>query len=146
VPEIIPDPDMISRLLFEPGMRDSDQDIFWDGVFQFPSDAGNCESVVWRKYAATIAEVHAMGCAKQISDRDNGRVRSTYFGAITGIVGDIRSMKSACGISFTVVHVPAEGIFHAHIGFSPGSKKNDRSELKVLLRSKFGQVESHTCL
>jgi hypothetical protein len=144
-PEIISDPEMVSRLLFEPSMRREDAEIFWENVFQFPSAAGSCESLIWRKYAVAIADVHGLGCEKQKADRKKGRDQSTYFGAITGNVGDIKAIRSAGGIGFTIVHVPDEGIFHAHVAFSPGSKKNDRSELKVLLRSKFGRLESHKC-
>lgn len=145
VPETIPDPDMVSRLLFDPGMRNEDKDLFWENIFQFPSNAGNCESVVWRKYAVAIENVHAIGCEKQKSDRSKGRDKSAYFGGLTGRVGDIRAIRSAGGIVFTVLHVPDEGVYHAHIGFSPGSKKTDRSEMKVLLRDKFGPIEAHTC-
>ena len=145
MPEVIPDPDMVSRLLFEPSMRAGDKSLFWENIFQFPSNAGRCESVIWRKYAADMPDVHALGCEKQVRDRNNGNDKSIYFGAITGNVGDIRSIRSANGIYLTAEHVPEEGIFHAHVGFSPGSKKNDRNTLKVLLRSKFGSVDEHTC-
>jgi hypothetical protein len=144
-PEIIPDLDSVSRLLFAPTMRREDSDIFWENVFQFPTIAGGCESVIWRKYAETIADVHDLGCEKQAADRNKGRNQSTYFGAITGNVGEIKSIRSANGIGFTIVHVPEEGKFHAHVAFSPGSKKNDRAELKVLLKSKFSALEAHTC-
>jgi hypothetical protein len=144
-PEIIPDPEMVSRLLFEPSMRREDENIFWENVFQFPTAAGGCESVIWRKYAMTVADVHNLGCEKQTSDRNKGRHQTTYFGAITGNVGEIKAIRSANGICFTIVHVPDEGVFHAHVAFSPGSKKNDRTELKVLLRSKFSALEAHAC-
>lgn len=142
--ENIPDEDMISRLLFEPSMRRSD-DIVWENVFQFPSKDGGCESVVWRKYAPEIVDVHAKGCEKQLADHNKGNTRSTYFGAFTGNVGSIRELRSGSGISFTIEHVPEQGIFHAHIAFPPGSKKTDRGELKVMLKAQFGPVESHTC-
>lgn len=145
MPESIPDSDEVSRLLYEPGMRAASRDLFWNNVFQFPSDAGGCESVVWRKYAATIEDTHSIGCEKQASDRAKGRARSTYFGAITGNVGEIRSIKSTRGIGLVVEHAPSEGQFHAHLGFAPGSQKNDRTELKVMLKSKFGSVEAHLC-
>jgi hypothetical protein len=145
LPEDIPDPDMVSRLLFEPSMRAEDKDLIWANLFQFPSDQGQCESVVWRKYAVDIQDVHVMGCAKQTSDRSKGRHRSTYFGAITGNVGDIRSIRSPSGASLTIVQVPDEGAAHAHVGFSPGCNKNDRNSLKFLLKSKFGPLEAHTC-
>jgi hypothetical protein len=143
VAELIPDLDDISRLLFEPVMR-LDKDLIWENVFQFPTSGGQTESLVWRKYAATIAEVHALGCGHQAAARQKGK-SAAYFGGISGNVGDIRSLKSANGISFTIDHFPDEGQEHAHIGFTAGSQKNDRNSLKVLLRSKFGSVESHTC-
>jgi hypothetical protein len=144
VQEIIPDPDMVSRLLFEPFMRPEDKDIIWENVFQFPSKAGRCESVVWRKYAVDVDDVHLLGCEKQTSDRSKEK-RSTYFGSITGNVGEIRSIRSGNGAHFTVTHVPEDGVFHAHVGFSDGADKNDRNSLKVLLRAKFGAVEGHAC-
>src|SRR4051812_3437948 len=131
---------MVSRLLFEPSMRKEDKDLFWENVFQFPSNQGQCESVIWRAKAPSIEEVHAIGCAKQAADGAKGRARSTYFGSITGNVGDIRSLKSATGACLVVEHYPDEGDAHAHIGFSPGTNKNDRNELKVLLRDKFGAL------
>lgn len=82
--ETIPDQDAVSRLLFEPSMRREDTDLFWEATFQFPSDQGQVESVVWRAKVIPISGVHAFGCAKQASDRAKGKHKSTYFGAITG--------------------------------------------------------------
>lgn len=141
--ELIPDSDDVSRLLFEPVMR-VDKDLIWENVFQFPTSGGQTESLVWRKYAATIADVHVLGCANQSAARQKGK-KATYFGAISGNVEDIRSLKSANGVSFTIDHFPNEGLEHAHIGFTAGSQKNDRNSLKVLLRGKFGAIETHTC-
>jgi hypothetical protein len=126
-------------------MRAEDEDLVWQSIFQFPSDQGQCESVVWRAKAVDIADVHALGCTKQVSDRTKGNLRSTYFGAVTGNVGEIRAIRSATGAFLTIVHVPSEGEAHAHVGFSPGTNKNDRSSLKVQLRSKFGPLEPHSC-
>ena len=142
--EIIPDSDTISRLLFEPFMRPEEQDIIWKNVFQFSSKHGALESVVWRRYAPTIESVHGLGCKKQTSDRVALK-QSTYFGAISACVADIKTIKSANGISFTVEHAPGEGIWHAHIGFSAGSNKNDRNSMKLLLKAKFSPVECHSC-
>ena len=64
-PEQIPEDDEVSRLLFAPLMGAPGGDLIWENVFQFPSADGYCESVVWRKYAVTIADVHALGCEKQ---------------------------------------------------------------------------------
>ena len=125
-------------------MRPDDNDILWNNVFQFPTSAGVTESLIWRKYAPTIVDVHSLGCSRQAAARAKGR-NSNYFGAITGNAGDIRSLKSATGISFTIDHVPAEGMEHAHISFTAGSEKNDRNSLKVMLQTKFSSVDTHLC-
>ena len=144
-PENIPDDDFVSRLLFDPSMRNEDRDLIWPAIFQFPSDQGQCESVIWRGKVASIAEVHTLGCAKQVSDRSKGRSKSTYFGAITGNVGTVRALRSATGKFFEVVHKPDEGEEHAHMTFSAGTSKNDRNSLKLLLNSAFGPLEPHAC-
>lgn len=146
MPEYIPDTDEVSRLLFEPFMRPAGRDdLHWDNIFQFPSDQGACESVVWRAKAPAMVDVHAIGCDKQGSDRKSGRTKSTYFGSITAKVAEIRALRSKGGISITVSHCPDEFEAHAHLAFSDGAKKNDKSELKVLLRAKFGPLSGHTC-
>jgi len=104
-------------------MRSEDKDLIWPNILQFPSADGQVESVVWRRHAPQIEDVHKLGCEKQKNDRAKGRTSSTYFGAITGNVGDIKSVKSKSGISLTVVPAPYEGVHHAHLGFSAGSTK-----------------------
>jgi hypothetical protein len=112
-------------------MRSEDKDLIWPNIFQFPSADGQVESLVWRRHAPKIEDVHRIGCEKQRNDRAKGRANSTYFGAITGNVGDIKTVKSKSGKSFTIVHAPEQGVHHAHLGFSEGSTKADRTELKV---------------
>jgi len=141
----IPDDDLVARLVFDPWMRSEDKDLIWANVFQFPTEDGKVESVVWRRHAPAISDVHTHGCEKQASDRGKGKSRSTYVGAITGMVEDIKSCKSKSGSCFTVDPDPTQGIHHVHLGFSAGSTKADRSELKVILRSKFGALEPHSC-
>jgi hypothetical protein len=143
--EAIPDQCTVSRLLFEPSMRREDEDLIWKNIFQFPSDQGQVESVVWRAKVADIKEVHSRGCLKQAADRAKQR-SSTYIGAITGNVGAIRALRSGTGKSLTVRHFPNEGDEHAHVGFSPDATKSDRNQLKFLLRSMFGPLEKHLCL
>lgn len=143
--EEIPDEDDTSRLMFEPAMRGLDNEIIWHNVFMFRTEDNFCESVVWRRYAASADDVNMFGCAKQHGDRAKGKLRSTYFGYITGNVAAIRSLKSAKGIHLAVIHAPEEGRHHAHITFQAGSTKNDRNELKYLLRTTFGELAPHTC-
>ena len=141
----IPDLHGVSRLLFEPSMRDEYKDLLWPAIFQFPSADGCVESVVWRRHARTLKDVHKIGCEKQTNDRAKGRSRSTYFGSITGNVAAIRGLRSKSGISITVVPEPSEGIHHAHLGFSAGYTKVDRTELKVMLHTRFGSLDPHSC-
>jgi hypothetical protein len=145
VAEEISDPDLLTRLLFEPSMRREDRDLIWDSIFQFPSDQGQCESVIWRVKLPDILDVHRIGCEKQVSDRAQGRLRSTYFGSISSTARKIRSIRSTTGAFLAVNHVPEESDAHAHITFSPGANKTDRTHLKLQLRLLFGPLEAHAC-
>ena len=55
--------------------------LIWQMVFEFPSDDGYAESVIWRRYSAAIGEVHGVGCEKQRTDRGTGKP-TKYIGAI----------------------------------------------------------------
>jgi len=130
-------------------MKKPGGDLWWENVFMFKSDRSHAESVVWNRYAASLAEVHALGCYKQRQDRAAGKSKATYFGAIHANVGEIRGLRSKNGIRFDVVHEPKEGPHHAHIKYEFHNRAptpNDKSELKVLLRKKFSNPPSgHMC-
>jgi hypothetical protein len=146
VSEPIPDEDDVSRHLFAPFMGAHGADLIWDVVFMFKTDKKFRESVVWRKYAATLVEVHALGCNKQRADRTAGK-NITYFGALTSNVGRIRKIRSKRGARFQVTHVPDEGIQHAEISYLHDSPltKNDKAELKTGIRKEFSERSEHTC-
>jgi hypothetical protein len=145
-PEQIPEDDEVSRLLFAPLMGAPGGDLVWDNVFQFPSADGYCESVVWRKYAPTIADVHLLGCNKQYT-RPADKKLITYTGAITATVANILKLASKNGVKFKVEHYPPDGIYHVHVAyeFDGTISKNDKVELKSELRKVFGQRSDHTC-
>lgn len=144
--EAVPDGDGVSRHLFAPGMGSFQSDLVWDAVFMFRSDRGCAESLVWRKYAPTIEDVHALGCDKQSSDRNAGK-NITYFGALSANVGTIRALRSLNGFRFYVEHEPVEGQHHLHIGYFDHQKlsKNDKTELRKLLRDRFSERSDHVC-
>jgi hypothetical protein len=112
----------------------------------FKTERNYKESVVWRKYAPTIAEMHAHGCAKQAADREAGK-NCTYLGALTGNVDEVRTIRSKNGARFEVLHVPTEGIHHAEIGYLHDRQltKNDKAELKDGLKKKFLVRDDYTC-
>jgi hypothetical protein len=146
VPESIPGADNVSRHLFAPGMGFPDGNLVWDNVFMFKTERNFKESVVWRKYAPKICDVHVLGCVKQTADRANGK-NCSYFGALTGNVDEIRRIRSKTGAYFEVIHVPVEGIHHAEIGYSHDRAltKNDKAELKSEIRRKFHDRADHRC-
>lgn len=144
--EAIPDEDDVSRHLFAPSMRAADSDLVWHAVFMFKSDRGYCESLVWRKYAQALADVHELGCKKQASDRAAGK-DCTYFGALTANIGGVRAIRSKNGARFFIEHRPEEGIYHVHICLKNGDSitKNDKSELKKAIRDHFSERSDHAC-
>jgi hypothetical protein len=145
-PELIPDEDDVSRHLFGPSMGSHGTDLIWDVVFMFKKDRSFRESVVWRKYAVTLADVHALGCNKQHKDRAEGKAM-TYLGALTSNVGRIRQIRSKSGARFQVYHAPEEGIQHAEIRYFHDSPltKNDKAELKNGIRKEFYERSEHRC-
>lgn len=146
MPENIPDLDDISRHLFAPAMGSPGGELIWVNVFMFKTERNFRESVVWRKYAPMIADVHRHGCAKQDNDRRNGK-DCTYFGALTGSVHEVRNIRSKSGARFQVLHVPDEGNHHAEISYLQDRvlTKNDKAELKGEIKKRFQARSDHTC-
>ncbi len=146
--ERIPDADNVSRWIFHPPMGKDIAELVWQNVFAFPSANAQCESVVWRKYAPDISDVHRMGCERQKQLRAEGKDK-TYVGALTAYVRDIRGFRNKNNHGFFVIHEPSEGIYHAHIGFnaSPDNEftKSDQKELKFALIKIFADSSPHTC-
>lgn len=136
----------LSRLLFWPEMYGKkENDLVWDGgVFQFPREGNCCESLTWRKYKPTIADVHALGCEAEV--RKAGR---KYTGAATARAGDITNFRNVHGYGFRLVHEPDDGIHHVHVCYSveTGSKptRNDKSELRLFLKGVFTEMDAHSC-
>ena len=142
--EQVPDGDGVARIILKPRMYDAhNNSLIWDVVFQFPG--GRCESAVWRKYAATDDAVHQVG--HEVEETIKLRRSNTlYIGFISANVGEIRSVETARGHGFSVVHDPSEdqGLHHVHICYRPQGDqdptdltRNDKNELKLLLRNVF---------
>lgn len=149
-PQLIPDPDMVSRLVKHPHMSLTvkEEQMIWRHLFDFPG--GQHESVTWRKYAPKDQDVHTLGfkweAAKRLSKPD---VR--YRGFVTAIVGHIRAIcnTSPAGHGFRVEHMPDEGIEHAGIAYElvGGSTYDDlspsvKSDLRYRLERTFGPLTS----
>lgn len=140
--EPIPDDDEVSRLIDEPRMFTAADGLVWHQVFQFPN--GLHESVIWRKYKAANDEVHDLGYERERQKRLSGK-NLGYAGFICAFAGEIRSIRTQRGHSFRLDHMPEEGIYHAGIQYAPANDgplssllKNDKSELKLMLRNAFG--------
>lgn len=152
--EPIPDSDQISRGCSVPPGVDA------ESVFVFKSDSSGArvESVIWRKYAPTLMEVHERGCARTKSASEkraaDGKDPKIYMGSMTSLVRPIRLIRTGRGFGFAVVHLPENGDnSHAHICMEAVTassmndlKKNDRRELIHLLFKEFGKLEPHSCL
>lgn len=117
-------------------MIDDSMDLVWETVFVFPSKQGRRESVVWRKYAPKIDDVHVLGCRFQNESR-------RYRGATTARCGDITSYRNKNGHGLTIEHVPAEGRWHAEI--CCGVSGPDRVDLIGHLKSVFSNLDPHVC-
>ncbi|MBP6894345.1 MAG: hypothetical protein KBC94_07975 [Pseudacidovorax sp.] len=108
------------------------------------------ESVVWRKYMPSLAEVHAWGCARQAEKRTTKQVW-TYEGAATANVGDIRDIRTQHGDSVEVVHDPSDGQgdHHAHLQLRFGTDEQHipqrRTDLKEAVLRLFTAVDRHSC-
>jgi len=147
--EHIPDGDAIFRLVDFPRMYDGAGDLLWENVFQFPG--GKPESVVWSRYAPAADEVHRIGCAREEAvRRRNPGMR--YVGFLPSTAGAVRSIGTRAGHGFSVVHEPAEGMYHAHIHYRPNNgrpanqlNRGEKNELKLALRQVFLGLQPHSC-
>ena len=91
--ESIPDDDVVSRSIGRPVHWADDVGLVWSNVFQFAGD--RCESVIWRKYAETDQDVHAIGIAIVEAQKARGRDRE-YVGFISAEVARMeRSIVAA---------------------------------------------------
>jgi hypothetical protein len=142
--EDVPDEDILNRWIEYPHMYNLDSEsLTGPSVFKFPN--GRPESVVWRKYVHTIADVHRLGFEKvekhnQNHERDRQR---EYRGTIQATTGSIRAVNSR-GHGFSVIHAPAEGAHHVQISYRVASgsqlKPGDKANLKEHLFNCFSRL------
>lgn len=139
--EQVPNEEAISRIIYFPRMYDDYTGLIWDVVFEFPGRP--CESTVWRRYAREDRDVHRIGRDVEALKKLR-KPQTRYVGFISASVGDVRSITTARGHGFAVNHQPDEGLHHVEICFGASGpedkgdlKKNDRNELKLLLRNAF---------
>jgi len=147
--EEIPDEDIINRSIYLP------QHPNFDAVSSFVFDSSErSESVIWRKYARTMFEVHAIGCAIQarmnLSRIRNGKSADRrYRGAIEGIVARVRQIRSQRSHGLVVEHEPHEGEAHAEIAIRTAQgaklKPNDVQEIREHLGRVFSPMVPHAC-
>lgn len=146
--EEIPAGDLVSRHVDSPDKWLPEERIFVElrlFMFQRPEEV---ESVVWRKYAPLLSDVHTLGCDRQKVRRED-KPHWTYEGAITATVADIREIQTPVGDGFEVLHDPDEGVHHAHIKYRLAQVQDGlrqrKLDLKERLRKSFGALDSHAC-
>ncbi len=125
-------------------------EFIWEEVFEFQDKSGRCESAVWRTVMPHDADVHALGCDKQKSDRARGKASATYRGYIDSTAGRVRAKATTNGHRVDVVHAPAEGDWHLHVQvvLAPGTTKlgkADKSDVRGLMSEAFDALVPHDC-
>lgn len=147
--EPIPDQDGIHRQVDFPRMYNDAREMIWDNIFQFSQ--GHPESIVWSKYAPSDDDVHHLGCERESRTRSR-RPDTRYVGFISSTAGAVRGITTRAGHGFSVLHAPSEGIHHAEINYQPADgrrldelKRSEKNELKLALRSVFGELIPHAC-
>ena len=146
--ELIPPEDATHRQIDFPTMYSDAKGMIWENIFQFPGAAP--ESVVWGKYAPRAEDVHRIGCDRETKTRErNPSMR--YAGFISSTAGAVRAISTRPGHGFSVVHAPAEGIYHAEISYNPSAdrrvdqlNRGEKNELKLALRKVFGDLASYS--
>ena len=138
--EEIGDGESVSRITYADAY-DDDGHLMWLGgkLFEFPTEYKRCDSLVWRKYAATLEEVHRIGC--------NGKRSSDYRGFISANVGKLREVETASKHRFEVNHEPNEGQHHAEICVRPIDKlsPSKKADIRTWLSRLFSAPEYHLC-
>ncbi len=138
----ISDNDNVSRAFFTPRMGTL-SNLKWDEIFQFPSEQGSRESVIWRAVLQSDNCVHIHNLAhiknKKLS---NPSFNQNYLGFFTSTVVNIRSKKTDRGHTFSVYHAPNEGEYHAEISVVVASgltklSRNDKIDVRVIMQKLF---------
>ncbi len=148
--EHIPDGDLVNRNVFAPYMFDGNKFII-NGLFSFRTNRHLKESVIWRKYARSIQEIHDLGCIKQDNDNQHRDLakRVTYIGSIEALVGKIRGIRTQRGHGFFVEHEPSEGQHHAHVRIEIAAglelERTDKEDLRDELVRIFGSLIEYAC-
>ncbi len=139
----IEDADEISRMIIYPKDYLAGGMLKLDMGFEFPSDAGRCESVnCHRLLNDDQSLIHGLGYQKQASDRSKGK-DSTYMGYKAAVTGNIRAIQ-VDDYHFKVFHVhDNDNDAHCHIQLDFTDKqKNRRSVALNKLYDCFGGVQN----
>jgi hypothetical protein len=115
--------------------------------WQFPSDGGRSESLVWRR-VANEEDMRKIGCAKETSDREKNKARR-YSGFRTSIARTLRQLCTSRGHTFKVEHAPKEGDWHVHLILVQADgitlSKNDKAEIRAKVQNAFGDLTAQSC-
>ncbi len=138
----ISDNDKLSRAYFTPRMG-NENGYIWQQIFEFPSNYGLKESVIWRYILQQDDCVHTHNLkhleAKKLK---NPLLNESYSGFFTATAQSIRSETTSIGHGFDVYHAPAEGNWHAEISIILKTghlklSKNDKSDVRAIMQYLF---------
>lgn len=143
--EPIPDVDELGRLIYFPVMYRDSEDLVFGSVFQFPTDQGNCECLVWSKYAPIPAGMHEIGF-RDLEIKKERRANARYDGFKLVTAGHVRNLQTTTGHGFNLIHEPAEGDYHALVSFriaaNTNFNKSEKNDLKARLFQALGPLVS----
>ncbi len=146
--EDIPDSGQISRWVWEHMLDKKTGELLWEPFFEFRKRSNQCESVIWRKYARSLRDVHQLGCAEERRRRVEGH-NSTYKGATTAGVGSLRDYQNPNGHGFSVNHEPSESQWHAEVCYRISVENAltavDKAELRQAAFDHFSDFRRHVC-
>ncbi len=141
----IEDNDCLSRLLYEPAqILPGSSYYIRDKLFEFPSNAGRLESLVWRKKCLTSYDVNSLGCEQETLRINKA---SHYRGYVSAIASQIRNIRLKNGHKLLVFHSPEEGDWHVHIHFCTNGtpSKPDKSDVRAALEKIFVDFVEQSC-
>jgi hypothetical protein len=115
----------------------------WHEIFEFPSEDGKTESVVWRVLCLDDESVHEVGKRREARKLREGN-NILYIGFVTSAVGPIRRRTTRRGHGFIVYHCPSieEGAWHSVIKIVIANgidklSKNDNSDVRAIMQELF---------
>lgn len=126
----------MSRAIIKPRMMAGADSLVWNEIFQFTSNSGRVESLIWMQIAVCEKCVHVLGLRIQ-----GDRPTKQYAGFLRSDVSTISASRTVRGHWFSLSHKPDEGEWHVHIKVeSPEGvsiSPQDKLDIRALMQDAF---------